>query len=274
MEITSYDEKHVAQSNDTPSNSPVDHQIGTTTPLDPALIPRLTSKLQRLANRLETIAGIKARGIERFSANCTANNMTVGILGPIAYGLGFVDTMICCLFGTILGSCLTAYISTFGPMSGNRTLVLAILFVFACLNPHPQLLQLKDADSGTLIQIRSSQGLGWPTAATDFYIYLPQKASRLAVFCMISSGLILGKLFVEIVGIGLGSGVSLNPTWAAADKISTGALIVEALSPLGAFGSFCAVLLALGVVRTIFLALILLLCLSNYWELGLSKFRG
>lgn len=114
MSSITTDEKHPAVSN-APSNSSVDRQIGDSTPLDPALIPTPTSKLQRLANRLETIAGIEARGIERvpesererkyaakdylymamiwFSANCTANNMTVGILGPIAYGLGFVDAM-------------------------------------------------------------------------------------------------------------------------------------------------------------------------------------
>jgi purine-cytosine permease-like protein len=90
--------------------------------------------------------------------------------------------------------------------------------------------------------------LGWSAAAADFYVYFPPKASRYAVLAMTASGLILGKLFVEFLGIGLGSGLSLNPTWKAAFGTSTGALIVEALSPLGAFGNFCAVILALGVV--------------------------
>ncbi|KAF4637396.1 hypothetical protein G7Y89_g698 [Cudoniella acicularis] len=139
------DEKHLAE-NTSPSNNSINH-VGSTEEVDLATVPNPTSKLQRFANRLEAAAGIEARGIERvpesererkyavkdylymamiwFSANCTANNMAVGILGPIAYDLGFVDAMICCLFGTILGSYLTAYISTFGPVSGNRTLVIA-----------------------------------------------------------------------------------------------------------------------------------------------------
>jgi hypothetical protein len=109
-----YDEKHLAQ--DTAPSSSSNIQLGTTEDVDLAAIPRPTSKLQRLANRLEAIAGIEARGIERvpesererkyaakdyldvamtwFSANCTANNMTVGILGPIAFGLGFMDAML------------------------------------------------------------------------------------------------------------------------------------------------------------------------------------
>lgn len=65
---------------------------------------------------------------------------------------------------------------------------------------------------------------------------------------MTTSGLALGKILVELLGIGLGSGLSLNPSWAAAFDTSTGALIVEAFRPLGGFGSFCAVLLALGIV--------------------------
>jgi hypothetical protein len=111
---STYDEKHLAQDTVPSSNSNI--QLGTTEDVDLAAIPKPTSKLQRLANRLEAIVGIEARGIERvpesererkyaakdylymamiwFSANCTANNMTVGILGPIAYGLGFVDAML------------------------------------------------------------------------------------------------------------------------------------------------------------------------------------
>ena len=33
-------------------------------------------------------------GIVWFSANCTANNMTVGVLGPIKFGLGLKDAML------------------------------------------------------------------------------------------------------------------------------------------------------------------------------------
>lgn len=83
-----------------------------------------------------------------FSANCCMSEATVGVLGPASYGLGLTDAMMfvtllyvlfsvsmkltsrfsrCCLFGTILGGCCTAYISTFGPISGNRTLVRALI---------------------------------------------------------------------------------------------------------------------------------------------------
>jgi hypothetical protein len=79
-------------------------------------IPTASNRLQKFANKLDLIAGFEARGIERvpesmrkrkpaardylqmlaiwFSANCTANALTVGILGPVAYGLGLTDAML------------------------------------------------------------------------------------------------------------------------------------------------------------------------------------
>lgn len=72
--------------------------------------------LQRWLNRLDVVSGLEARGIERvpeelrhpkvttgsyvqmflvwFAINCAANNMTIGILGPIAFGLGFKDAIV------------------------------------------------------------------------------------------------------------------------------------------------------------------------------------
>ncbi|KAH8676223.1 permease for cytosine/purines, uracil, thiamine, allantoin-domain-containing protein [Xylariales sp. PMI_506] len=105
------------------------------------------NKLQQWFSKLDDKGGLESRGIERvpeelrhpkvttgsyvqmfliwFSINCTANNMTLGILGPVVYGLGFTDAIVCCLFGTIFGSVLAGYTSSFGPMSGLRTLVIA-----------------------------------------------------------------------------------------------------------------------------------------------------
>lgn len=72
------------------------------------------TKLQRFVNRLESLAGIEARGIQRvpeslksrkatfgdyfqvflvwFSADLTANNIALGLLAPV-FGLGLKDAM-------------------------------------------------------------------------------------------------------------------------------------------------------------------------------------
>jgi hypothetical protein len=58
-----------------------------------------------------------------FSANLTLNNLTLGLLGPLVFYVGLKDAMWLGAFGSIAGSLGTAYMSTFGPLSGNRTLV-------------------------------------------------------------------------------------------------------------------------------------------------------
>lgn len=103
-----------------------------------------TSKWRRWANFVENLAGVEARGIERvpaeerhqggareymqmlllwLSANLTANNTTVGVLGPLVFGLGFTDAALCATFGGFLGAAGVGYSSMWGPRSGNRTLV-------------------------------------------------------------------------------------------------------------------------------------------------------
>lgn len=105
-------------------------------------IPVPTS-FQRWNARIESLAGLEARGIVRvlpeerqlpsklayaqmaivwFGANVSANNLTVGMLGPLLFGLGFVDSTMMATFGSLLGAFPTAYMSTWGPQSGNRTM--------------------------------------------------------------------------------------------------------------------------------------------------------
>jgi hypothetical protein len=100
--------------------------------------------------RITRIAFLEARGIQRvpsdsryppsrlgylqmsllwFSINLTANNIALGFLGPLVYDLGFTDSALCAVFGGLLGSAGAAYMSTWGPRSGNRTMVVARYFM-------------------------------------------------------------------------------------------------------------------------------------------------
>ena len=99
---------------------------------------------QKWNARIEGLAGLEARGIVRvlpeerqppsalgyaqmtmvwFGANIVANNLTVGMLGPLLFDLGFLDSAMMATFGSFLGSFPTAYMSTWGAQSGNRTMV-------------------------------------------------------------------------------------------------------------------------------------------------------
>jgi hypothetical protein len=109
----------------------------------PAKLP-VPSKLRDINNRIENLAGFEARGITRvlpeerqppsrssdlqvaimwYSANISLNNLAVAMLGPLAFQLGFLDCAMCAVFGAFVGSLTTAYMSIWGPQSGNRTMV-------------------------------------------------------------------------------------------------------------------------------------------------------
>jgi hypothetical protein len=102
------------------------------------------SGLRAFNGWIEGLSGFEARGIARvlpeernepslwddvsvallwFSANISVNNLAVGMLGPLLFGLGFLDSAMCATFGGLLGSISTAYMSTWGAQSGNRTMV-------------------------------------------------------------------------------------------------------------------------------------------------------
>lgn len=57
------------------------------------------------------------------SVNLAAINITLGMLAPAVYSLSFKDATLCAVFGSLLGSLVVAYIATWGPISGNRTMI-------------------------------------------------------------------------------------------------------------------------------------------------------
>lgn len=88
----------------------------------------------------------------------------------------------------------------------------------------------------------------WAAAASDFYVYYPENTKKWKTFCLTFAGLVISFSFVNMIGIGLASGVASRQEWADAYAISSGALITEGFSPLKGFGKFCSVVVALGVI--------------------------
>ncbi|KAI9710892.1 MAG: hypothetical protein M1828_002003 [Chrysothrix sp. TS-e1954] len=272
-----------------------------------------------------------------FSINLAAQNITLGMLGPITFALSFLDASLCAVFGMILGSLPVAYIATFGPRSGNRSLVIAryvmgwwpaklvvilniivflgyalidavvagqilsavspngslsvevgivivavitwvmttfgydfvhryeryawipVLMIFCILagvaGPKFDLTAITQGDARTRIGDRLSflglclaAAITYAGGAADYFVYYPSTTPSWRVFISTLLGLTTSFTFSFILGIGLGSGVASNPSWSTAYTTSQGALIVESLTPLGGFGHFCSVLLALGLI--------------------------
>jgi hypothetical protein len=131
-----------------PSSGSLDKEAASldNTPSPAVPVPR---SFKYWNTRIESLAGLEARGITRvmpeerhagsafgyvniailwFSANITANNLAVGLLGPLLFNLGFVDSTMMAVWGCLLGSAVVAYTSIWGAQSGNRTMVSTILF--------------------------------------------------------------------------------------------------------------------------------------------------
>jgi hypothetical protein len=105
---------------------------------------RLSSVVRAFENQLLEY-NLEARGIERvavdermkrnswvsymqafllwISINLAPNNITLGMLGPAVYGLSFRDSALCAVFGALVGSIVSSWMATWGPVSGIRTLV-------------------------------------------------------------------------------------------------------------------------------------------------------
>ena len=88
----------------------------------------------------------------------------------------------------------------------------------------------------------------WAAAASDYYVAMPANTPKWKTFTLTFLGLALSFWFVNLIGIGLASGIASHPAWSSAYDVSSGALITEGFSPLGGFGKFCAVVVGLGVL--------------------------
>lgn len=130
-----------------PKSAPDESRVGDDGAASVSPPLKFGAKIARHTKKFEqqlVVYNLEARGIQRvelnerldltrknylqafllwFSINLAANNVTLGMLGPAVYGLSFTDASLCAVFGSVVGSLPVAYIATWGPVSGNRTMV-------------------------------------------------------------------------------------------------------------------------------------------------------
>lgn len=93
-----------------------------------------------------------------------------------------------------------------------------------------------------------SAAITYSPGSADFLVYCsPKITNRWKVFSAVYLGLCISFSFCMLLGSGLGSGITANPTWEAAGG-GSGALIVAGYEDLGGFGKFCSVIVALGLI--------------------------
>ena len=91
--------------------------------------------------------------------------------------------------------------------------------------------------------------VSWSGAGSDFFVYYPERISKWKVFMMTFTGLSVSFIFVNLLAVGMASGMASNPSWEEAYGVSSGALIVAGYDGLGRFGKFCGVVVALGLIN-------------------------
>lgn len=94
---------------------------------------------------------------------------------------------------------------------------------------------------------------GWTSYAADYTVYQPSNQSRVKVFFAVWIGLIVPLLFTEMLGIAIMTATTINDgknRYADGYAASrTGGLLGAVLfEPLGNFGKFCLIVLALSII--------------------------
>ncbi|KAJ5614187.1 hypothetical protein N7528_007841 [Penicillium herquei] len=93
---------------------------------------------------------------------------------------------------------------------------------------------------------------GWTSYAADYTVYQPSDRSRRKVFASTWIGLIIPLLFTEFLGIAVMTATEANggnnKYMDGYNTSGNGGLIGAVLEPLGGFGKFCLVILALSII--------------------------
>jgi NCS1 nucleoside transporter family len=94
---------------------------------------------------------------------------------------------------------------------------------------------------------------GWTSYAADYTVYQPSNRSRFWIFFSTAVGLLFPLLFVEMLGVAVMTATSINGgdnkyATGYAESGTGGLLAAVLFDPLGGFGKFCVVILALSII--------------------------
>ena len=110
-------------------------------------------------------------------------------------------------------------------------------------------------EAGSVLSFAASVfgfGTGWTSYAADYTVYQPVSVSRIKVFVWTWGGLIIPLCFTEMLGLAVATATLDKTDTSYADgynQSGIGGLLAAVLfPPLGRFGQFCLVILALSIV--------------------------
>ncbi|KAI0015225.1 purine-cytosine permease [Xylariomycetidae sp. FL0641] len=109
------------------------------------------------------------------------------------------------------------------------------------------------ATAGSVLSFAASVfgfATGWTAFAADYTVYQPPGRARVSVFAWTFAGLFVPLVFTQLLGAAIATAMVAHEPYALAYRnAGVGGLVVHVLvPPLGRFGQFCAVVLALSIV--------------------------
>lgn len=111
------------------------------------------------------------------------------------------------------------------------------------------------SEAGSILSFAASVfgfGTGWTSYAADYTVYQPVTASRVKTFAWTWGGLIFPLAFTEILGLAVATATldTVDTSYSDAYIHSGigGLLAAVLIPPLGTFGKFCLVILALSII--------------------------
>lgn len=134
--------------------------------------------------------------------------------------------------------------------------LIVICVLFGVSAKHYDLTTPSAGDTRTVIgnrlsffSICLSSAITYSPLAADFFVYYPPNTPKVVSFGLTVAGLSLSFTIAYLAGIGLASGLTTNnANYLEAWNAGEGALIVEGFRPVGGFGKFCSVVVALGLI--------------------------
>ena len=174
--------------------------------------------------------------------------------GSMSVVVGIIIVAVITWLITIFGISIIHYYERFALIP--QVIICSILFGVAA--KHFDLVTPSVGDTNTIAGNRLSffslcfsAAITYAGLAGDYFVYWPTRTSRPLIFLATLIGLVLSFSFALILGIGLASGIATHEPYGDAWNNSqggsgSGALLVAGFEPLGTFGRFCAVIVALG----------------------------
>lgn len=175
------------------------------------------------------------------------NNDVPGYAGILVIA---ISTLIICAFGYKL-----VHIYEKWSWIPSFIIFLVILGIFADSGNFNAGLPLATgpAEAGAVLSFAASIfgfATGWTSYAADYTVYQPKERPRALIFLWTCGGLLFPLIFTELLGAAIATGITMVPAYGDAYAESgVGGLLAQVLvPPLGRFGEFCVVVLALSII--------------------------